>query len=125
MTAEHMQLYRQKLLDTKSYLIGKIQEDEERIQNQSAFGEAIEYLKGYFLHCANLRLVEGALERIEQQTYGKCHHCGGGIKRKRLAVAPWARFCLMCQGLGEEPDCFLSEVARRTYRAVDCGATEI
>ena len=107
MTTRQLQLYERKLLDTKSRLIDQVQKEERRIQKQSAFGEASEFLNRYFVLCEDLRLVEDALERIEQQNYGNCHHCGSRIERKRLAAMPWARMCTMCQGLTDRTSrCF-------------------
>ncbi len=44
-----------------------------------------------------LKLVDAALEKIRQNTYGKCERCGGSIAEKRLEALPFARFCLPCQ----------------------------
>lgn len=44
-----------------------------------------------------LKLVDAALEKIRQNTYGKCEKCGSPIAEKRLEALPFARFCLPCQ----------------------------
>lgn len=49
-----------------------------------------------------LVLVEEALARIGHGDYGSCLQCGEEIARKRLEVAPWARYCIRCQGLEEQ-----------------------
>ncbi len=46
-----------------------------------------------------LRLIDEALERIEEGTYGACVHCGGPIQKARLEAIPWARHCIECQEL--------------------------
>jgi len=46
-----------------------------------------------------LRLVDEALERIGEGSYGKCVHCGGPIQKARLEAVPWARHCIECQEL--------------------------
>jgi len=38
--------------------------------------------------------VRGALQRIEDGTYGECVDCGRPIEEKRLQAVPWARYCL-------------------------------
>lgn len=43
---------------------------------------------------ALLTEVRGALERIEDGTYGKCVACGQPIAEKRLEAIPWAERCL-------------------------------
>ncbi|MFQ5766532.1 MAG: TraR/DksA family transcriptional regulator [Acidobacteriota bacterium] len=48
-----------------------------------------------------LLIVEAALARIESGEYGECIECGEKMKKKRLNVIPWARFCLTCQELFE------------------------
>lgn len=44
-----------------------------------------------------LKLVDAALEKIRQNTYGKCERCGSPIAEKRLEALPFASFCLPCQ----------------------------
>lgn len=46
---------------------------------------------------AEIRLVEQALARIEEGTYGYCLRCSRAIPWKRLQVVPQAAFCLACQ----------------------------
>ena len=44
-----------------------------------------------------LRLVQLALRRIDEGTYGICMHCEEPINPKRLAAVPWAPYCIRCQ----------------------------
>ena len=44
-----------------------------------------------------LQLVEEALHRIEEGTYGHCVICGEEIPQKRRKAVPWARLCIGCQ----------------------------
>lgn len=46
-----------------------------------------------------LTLVEGALSRIENGTFGDCLSCGQEISIKRLNAVPWSRYCITCQEL--------------------------
>jgi len=41
--------------------------------------------------------IEGALERIEEGTYGTCVNCGKPIAEERLAAIPWATYCIDCK----------------------------
>ncbi len=41
-----------------------------------------------------LREVEGALERIEDGSYGTCEVCGKAIPEERLEAIPWAKLCV-------------------------------
>lgn len=43
-----------------------------------------------------LTLVEGALERIEEGTYGICTECGARIPKARLNAIPYSPFCIRC-----------------------------
>lgn len=43
-----------------------------------------------------LRMIEEALERIEEGTYGKCVTCDNEINLERLKVIPYARLCIEC-----------------------------
>ena len=43
-----------------------------------------------------LGLIEGALERIEDGTYGKCVECGARIPKTRLNAIPYTPLCIKC-----------------------------
>jgi DnaK suppressor protein len=49
-----------------------------------------------------LVLVEEALGRIGDGTYGQCANCGATINEKRLRAVPWTRHCIDCQELQEQ-----------------------
>ena len=49
-----------------------------------------------------LALVEDALARIEDGTYGECQMCGEGVPVARLKAIPWARYCVSCQEVVEK-----------------------
>lgn len=51
-----------------------------------------------------LNRVDEALARIREGTYGKCLNCGEPIRRVRLAVRPFARYCIKCQELLEREE---------------------
>jgi DnaK suppressor protein len=48
-----------------------------------------------------LQLVEEALARIPDGSFGTCRECGEPIEPKRLAAVPWAERCLKCQEQAE------------------------
>ena len=41
--------------------------------------------------------IDGALKRIEEDTYGVCSNCGKPIPEERLEALPWATLCIECQ----------------------------
>jgi DnaK suppressor protein len=49
-----------------------------------------------------LKLIDEALLRIEDDEYGLCQNCEKVILVKRLEAIPWARYCLDCQELLEQ-----------------------
>ena len=49
-----------------------------------------------------LLLIDQALLRLDQGTYGTCVHCQGPVQDKRLEAVPWARHCLECQELQDK-----------------------
>jgi DnaK suppressor protein len=44
-----------------------------------------------------LQAIEGALQRIEEGTYGVCRDCGEPIAAARLNAIPWTRVCIGCK----------------------------
>jgi DnaK suppressor protein len=44
-----------------------------------------------------LQMVERALARIREGSFGECIHCGKEINAKRLEAVPWTRHCIDCQ----------------------------
>ncbi len=55
------------------------------------------------IHVRHLALIEGALRRLAQGTYGICEKCGEIIDPRRLEVQPAARLCVVCQQRLEKP----------------------
>jgi DnaK suppressor protein len=63
---------------------------------------ASSYNKEFLFHQSNnqrqlLQMVEGALDRIRQGSFGQCISCGEDINPKRLEAVPWTRYCIECQ----------------------------
>jgi DnaK suppressor protein len=48
-----------------------------------------------------LRLIQQALERINDGSFGICADCEGPIGLKRLQALPWASHCIQCQEQAE------------------------
>jgi DnaK suppressor protein len=49
-----------------------------------------------------LKRIEGAFQRLERGTYGKCMKCGIAIGTKRLELDPTAFFCIECAERAEK-----------------------
>lgn len=77
------------------------QSDEDTAQD-IADRAASSYNKEFLFHQSSsdrqtLQMVEGALERIKEGTFGDCISCGREINPKRLEAVPWTRHCIECQ----------------------------
>ena len=48
-----------------------------------------------------LTLVDGALQRIDEGTYGICQRCGKPINSERLEAFPYVAYCIECQTIVE------------------------
>ena len=75
--------------------------DEESAQD-IADKAASSYTKEFLFHQSNndrqlLSLVEEALARIREGTFGECVNCGNEVNPKRLEAVPWTRYCIACQ----------------------------
>lgn len=60
------------------------------------------YQKEFLFHQSSserqtLQMVENALSRIREGTFGECISCGNEINPKRLEAVPWTRYCIDCQ----------------------------
>ena len=49
-----------------------------------------------------LNMVDGALARIHEGSFGECVSCGKEINAKRLEAVPWTRHCIACQEKAEK-----------------------
>jgi DnaK suppressor protein len=75
--------------------------DEDSAQD-IADRAASSYTKEFLFHQSNndrqlLAMVESALDRIRQGSFGECISCGKEINAKRLDAVPWTRHCIECQ----------------------------
>ena len=84
---------------------GRLDADEIRIENTEDEGDlaTISHARELFYNLqegdvARLRSIEEAMKSLDRGEYGKCVRCSEDINKKRLAVVPWARMCLVCQG---------------------------
>jgi DnaK suppressor protein len=85
---------------TKSERDGR-EADEEATQD-IADKAANSYTKEFLFHQSDgnrrvLQLVDEALGRVKEGTYGQCVECQEEVQQKRLEAVPWARHCIECQ----------------------------
>jgi len=48
-----------------------------------------------------LYLIDEAIKRVREGTYGACLQCGKAIAKKRLAALPYSELCIECQKANE------------------------
>ena len=80
--------------------------DEEATQDV-ADRAASSYTKEFLFSQSNndrqlLNMVDGALSRIREGSFGECVSCGKEINAKRLEAVPWTRHCIACQEKAEK-----------------------
>jgi len=75
---------------------------DEQAAQDIADKAANSYTKEFLFHQSNndrqlLQLVDEALNRIREGSYGECVNCGNELNAKRLEAVPWTRYCIACQ----------------------------
>jgi DnaK suppressor protein len=87
-------------------MVSRTEQDGRTVDEDSAQDiadrAASSYTKEFLFHQSNndrqlLAMVETALDRIRQGTFGECISCGKEINAKRLEAVPWTRHCIECQ----------------------------
>lgn len=99
---------RERLLQELATLGERLQQVEEiglvEAANEDDYGdvasEAFEREKGFALETSvqgMLRMVEDALRKLDEGTYGVCERCGRPIGVERLRALPFASLCIRCK----------------------------
>ena len=70
-----------------------------------------------------LVLIDDALQRIRDGSFGTCEACGDDIRIQRLDALPWTRYCLKCQESIEQnrranPPAITAEASAAAWRRV-------
>jgi len=91
---ESLQFLRRLSQETRSVEIESSLDDADRctadLEKESLFERSSQL-------GTHLRLVEAALSRIENGSFGVCVGCAEEIQPRRLEAIPWTQFCLACQ----------------------------
>ena len=82
-------------------------EEDGRVADQDTAQDiadraASSYTKEFLFSVSNndrqlLQMVENALQRLREGSFGECVNCGNEINAKRLDAVPWTRYCIECQ----------------------------
>jgi DnaK suppressor protein len=114
MDKKKLESFRKKLEERQQALRKTVSRTEEdgRIADQEAAQDiadraANSYTKEFLFSQSNnervlLNMVESALQRIREGTFGECVSCGNEINPKRLEAVPWTRYCIACQEKKEQ-----------------------
>ena len=115
MTKKELNRYKKKLIAAKQEVLNRVQRTEDYGREVDSKDEAMDladkasssYTKEFLFSLSNsdrklLQVIDEALERIEDGTYGSCLHTGEPIEPKRLEAVPWARLCIKAQELEEQ-----------------------
>ena len=102
--------YFRKRLETRQEelrrMVSRTEQDGRTVDEDSAQDiadrAASSYTKEFLFHQSNndrqlLQMVEGALSRLREGSFGECISCGKEINAKRLEAVPWTRHCIECQ----------------------------
>ena len=111
---KRLELYKKRLLERRLQLqeiVSKTEQDGREADEEAAQDIADKatnsYTKEFLFKKSNddrfiLQLVQEALERLDDGSYGACVVCGGEMQQKRLEAVPWARHCIECQEKQEQ-----------------------
>lgn len=114
LTKKEMEKYRRLLEEKKTALsaeIAKTRSAEEETTEEATQDIADKAVSSYtreFLYTltdgerSTLLLIDDALGRIDDGSYGFCINCNQGMSEKRLTAVPWAPYCIDCQELSEK-----------------------
>jgi DnaK suppressor protein len=109
MDKKKLEYFRKRLEQRQQELrrtVSRTEQDGRTVDEDSAQDiadrAASSYTKEFLFHQSNndrqlLAMVESALDRIRQGSFGECISCGKEINAKRLEAVPWTRHCIECQ----------------------------
>ena len=114
MDKKRLKQYEARLIDNRNALLGMVERTEDYgreadrdVSQDPADKASNSYTKELLFsqsttERATLRLIEEALDRISEGSYGECLNCGEEIAQKRLDAIPWTPHCIRCQELQEQ-----------------------
>jgi DnaK suppressor protein len=99
---KRLEVRQRELRDTVNRTTQDGREADQESAQDIADRAANSYNKEFLFHQSNndrqlLLMVEGALTRIHEGSFGQCISCGNEINPKRLEAVPWTRHCIVCQ----------------------------
>lgn len=136
MLNQDIHLLEQQLVDKKNKLLQSIKKAMESNRHSDArlsfelaqdnpdrsVDELLKHVDSQVLgnKAEELTMIEGALSKIRNQSYGECEMCGETISLERLKVHPEAECCVSCQDRQEN----LDKITRNQYERPKPPGTE-
>ncbi|HEY0703045.1 MAG TPA: TraR/DksA family transcriptional regulator [Candidatus Acidoferrales bacterium] len=114
MDKKRLDYYKKKLMTRREELVRAITRTEQEgreadedttvdMADKAANSYTKEFLFGQTHNDRSLlNLVDQALNRIKDGTYGDCNSCHEELQQKRLEAVPWTRYCISCQEKTEQ-----------------------
>ena len=109
MDKKRLEYYKKKLQTRRDELVRAISRTEQEgreadedptvdLADKAANSYTKEFLFGQTHNDRSmLQLVDDALTRIRNNTFGECISCNEELQQKRLEAVPWTRYCISCQ----------------------------
>ena len=103
-----MEYFKQKLIEKRALLKEVAQRSKEHGRENESYAmdladQAVAtYTKEVMFGMSSLdhqtlQMIDDALDRIRNRSYGICTNCEERILSKRLDAVPWAPYCMECQ----------------------------
>jgi DnaK suppressor protein len=114
MDKKRLKQYEAKLVERRNQLLNMVERTEDygreadrEVSQDPADKASNSYTKELLFSQSTterntLRLIEEALARIQDGSFGECVNCGEEIQPKRLDAIPWTPHCIRCQELVEQ-----------------------
>jgi DnaK suppressor protein len=114
MDKKRLKQYEAKLIERRNQLLNMVERTEDYgreadrdVSQDPADKASNSYTKELlFSQSTNerntLRLIEEAIARVTDGSFGECVNCGEEIQPKRLDAIPWTPHCIRCQELVEQ-----------------------
>ena len=114
MDKKRLDYYKKKLTTRREELLRNIARTEQEgrqadddptvdLADKAANSYTKEFLFGQTNHDRFLlQLIDEALVRIKENSFGLCVNCQEEVQQKRLEAVPWARHCITCQEKQEQ-----------------------
>ena len=101
MDKKRLDYYKKKLVTRREELARGILRTEQEGREADSYTK--EFLFGQTHNDRTmLALVDRALVRIKEGTFGECDSCHEELQQKRLEAVPWTRYCISCQEKKEQ-----------------------